>query len=195
MLLLRSSNLIQSSLHNVHFWLRYSFLCQVVSLQWFCPCHSEKYKVINPNIWCIPTQLLPHLQPSQACPQSSFDALLHQSCSTPFHHLSKLQYSLKVPFVLPWFSLGVVSQVFNEIKVRQFQTTQNKLFHDVITNFQLSQTCTWGHYFAKIYKMAYYPPLLEIFWISHEKQCKIVQNILCMMHFIPQENVHWFLSN
>jgi hypothetical protein len=44
MLLLRSSNLILSSLHNVHFWLIYSHLCQVVSLQRFCPCHSKKYK-------------------------------------------------------------------------------------------------------------------------------------------------------
>ena len=97
-LLPHSSNLVQSSLCNIHFRLRYCLLCQVVSLQRFCPCHSMKHKVTYPNIWCVPLCSSPQLQPSQACPQSKFDTLLHQSWSTPSSP------SLKI-IVFPWSTL------------------------------------------------------------------------------------------
>ena len=114
MLLLRSSNLIQSPLPNVHFWLGYSLLCQVVSLQWFCPCDSEKYKVINSNIWCIPTQLLPHLQLSQACPQSSFDHCCI-NLVLPFFTISQ---NFSIPLKYPLYSHGLLQELSHKYSMK-----------------------------------------------------------------------------
>ena len=124
--------------------------------------------------------------------------LAHRSWNIgPFllHSLPKFWCALGVPFALPQLSLGIISQVFNGIKVKWFQAMPNHIFHGVITKFWLSQLDTWGHYLARMDKMTHYPPLLEIFWTSHEQLIEVVLKIPYMMYFIPQEKVHLFLSN
>ena len=124
--------------------------------------------------------------------------LAHRSWNIgPFllHSLPKFWCALGVPFALPQLSLGIISQVFNGIKVKWFQAMPNHISHGVITNFWLSQLDTWGHYLARMDKMTHYPPLPEIFWTSHKQLVEVVLKIPYMMYFIPQEKVHWFLSN
>ena len=195
MLLFPILKLIQFVLHNIHFWLRYIHFYEVVSLQQFCPHHSERHKSQILILSIAPLDLHHSCNP----PRHALNQILAYCCINLvpllFHPSSKFEYSLRVPFVLLQPSVGMISQVFNGIKVRWFQTMLNHLFHDFIAKILLSQTCPWGHYLARIHKMTYYPLLLEILWTPHEKQCKIVLKIPYVLHFIPQENVHWFLSN
>src|SRR5436189_1215290 len=80
--------------------------------------------------------------------------LAHRSwniCPFLLHPLPKFWCALGVPFALPWFSLGINSQVFNGIKIRWLYTMPNHIFHSVITSYWLSQLDTWGLYVARMY--------------------------------------------
>ena len=121
MLLFPILKMIQFVLHDVHFWLRYAHFYKVVSLQQFCPHHSEKHKSQILILGIAPLGLHHSYNP----PRHTLNQILAYHCINlvplPLHPLPKLI----IPSGSLSYSCSLVLQIFNEIKPRQLHAIPN----------------------------------------------------------------------